>query len=120
MERPLVALKRASKSFVDGKENHQVLEGVDFALETGSSVALTGASGSGKSTLLNMIAGFEPLSSGELWLDGDNTNLWKDPHWSLVPPSKTRRDLPAVQPINAPECKTEHRLPTAFESTTME
>lgn len=83
MERPLVALKRASKSFVDGKENHQVLEGVDFALETGSSVALTGASGSGKSTLLNMIAGFEPLSSGELWLDGDNTNLWKDPHWSL-------------------------------------
>lgn len=83
MERPLVALKRASKSFVDGKENHQVLEGVDFALETGSSVALTGASGSGKSTLLNMIAGFEPLSSGELWLDGDNTNLWKDSHWSL-------------------------------------
>lgn len=82
MERPLVALKRASKSFVDGKENHQVLEGVDFALETGSSVALTGASGSGKSTLLNMIAGFEPISSGELWLDGDNTNLWKDPHWS--------------------------------------
>ncbi|MDG2733335.1 ABC transporter ATP-binding protein, partial [Vibrio parahaemolyticus] len=49
---------------------------------TGASVALTGASGSGKSTLLNVIAGFEPLSDGELWLDGDNTAAWKDPQWS--------------------------------------
>lgn len=82
MESPLVALKCVSKSFIDGKENHQVLDNVNFTLQTGASVALTGASGSGKSTLLNMIAGFEPLSSGELWLDGDNTNHWKDPHWS--------------------------------------
>ncbi|HHF3059820.1 TPA: ABC transporter ATP-binding protein [Vibrio diabolicus] len=82
MESPLVTLKHASKSFVDGKETHRVLEGVDFTLNTGASVALTGASGSGKSTLLNVIAGFEPLSEGELWLDGDNTSAWKDPQWS--------------------------------------
>ncbi|HHF2880831.1 TPA: ABC transporter ATP-binding protein [Vibrio diabolicus] len=82
MESPLVTLKHASKSFVDGKESHRVLEGVDFTLNSGSSVALTGASGSGKSTLLNVIAGFEPLSEGELWLDGDNTAAWKDPQWS--------------------------------------
>ncbi|HHX8440800.1 TPA: ABC transporter ATP-binding protein [Vibrio diabolicus] len=82
MESPLVTLKHASKSFVDGKETHRVLEGVDFTLNTGASVALTGASGSGKSTLLNIIAGFEPLSEGELWLDGDNTAAWKDPQWS--------------------------------------
>ncbi|HHX8654433.1 TPA: ABC transporter ATP-binding protein [Vibrio diabolicus] len=82
MESPLVTLKHASKSFVDGKESHRVLEGVDFTLNTGASVALTGASGSGKSTLLNVIAGFEPLSEGELWLDGYNTVAWKDPQWS--------------------------------------
>ncbi|WKY60225.1 ABC transporter ATP-binding protein [Vibrio sp. SNU_ST1] len=82
MENPVVTLKQASKSFVDGKDTHSVLEGVDFALATGASVALTGASGSGKSTLLNLIAGFEPLSGGELWLDGDNTSVWKDPQWS--------------------------------------
>ncbi|MFM2583574.1 ABC transporter ATP-binding protein [Vibrio campbellii] len=82
MESPLVTLKHASKSFVDGKETHRVLEGIDFTLNTGASVALTGASGSGKSTLLNIIAGFEPLSDGELWLDGDNTSAWKDPQWS--------------------------------------
>ncbi|KLE23672.1 ABC transporter ATP-binding protein [Vibrio diabolicus] len=82
MESPLVTLKLASKSFVDGKESHRVLEGVDFTLNSGASVALTGASGSGKSTLLNIIAGFEPLSGGELWLDGDNAAAWKDPQWS--------------------------------------
>ncbi|HHF3078925.1 TPA: ABC transporter ATP-binding protein [Vibrio diabolicus] len=82
MESPLVTLKHVSKSFVDGKESHRVLEGVDFTLNSGASVALTGASGSGKSTLLNIIAGFEPLSEGELWLDGDNTVAWKDPQWS--------------------------------------
>ncbi|MDC5805475.1 ABC transporter ATP-binding protein [Vibrio europaeus] len=82
MDLPLVSLKRADKSFVDGKETHRVLESVDFTLRAGASVALTGASGSGKSTLLNVIAGFEPLSGGELWLDGDNTAAWKDPQWS--------------------------------------
>lgn len=82
MQRPLVALNNASKSFLDGKETHGVLEKVDFSLATGASVALTGASGSGKSTLLNIIAGFEPLSRGELYLDDDNTAKWKDSQWS--------------------------------------
>jgi len=82
MESPIVTLNGASKYFVDGKETHRVLEGIDFTLATGSNVALTGASGSGKSTLLNMIAGFEPLTGGELWLNGDNTVAWKDSQWS--------------------------------------
>lgn len=82
MENPVVTLKQASKSFVDGKDTHSVLDSVDFTLAPGAGVALTGASGSGKSTLLNLIAGFEPLSSGELWLDGENTSAWKDPQWS--------------------------------------
>ncbi|MGR5238336.1 ABC transporter ATP-binding protein [Vibrio alfacsensis] len=82
MESPLVALHHATKSFVDGKENHRVLNDIEFSLLPSSSVALTGASGSGKSTLLNVIAGFEPLTSGELHLDGQNTASWKDPQWS--------------------------------------
>ncbi|MDL5027582.1 ABC transporter ATP-binding protein [Vibrio sp. TMPB1044] len=82
MESPIVTLTHAIKSFVDGKDIHHVLDNVDFALATRASVALTGASGSGKSTLLNLIAGFEPLSGGELWLDGENTSAWKDIQWS--------------------------------------
>jgi len=82
MDSPVVTLQQASKNFIDGKESHQVLDNIDFNLGTGVSVALTGSSGSGKSTLLNLIAGFEPLSEGKLWLDGENTSAWKDQHWS--------------------------------------
>lgn len=82
MESPLVTLESASKSFVDGKETYRVLKDVDFTLSCGASIALMGASGSGKSTLLNVIAGFEPLTSGELRLDGHGTATWKDSQWS--------------------------------------
>ncbi|WP_410678304.1 thiamine ABC transporter ATP-binding protein [Avibacterium paragallinarum] len=35
-------------------------------------VAIIGASGAGKSTLLNLIAGFELVDKGEIWLNGQN------------------------------------------------
>ncbi|MDN2483345.1 ABC transporter ATP-binding protein [Vibrio agarivorans] len=82
MEGSIVTLKSGSKRFVDGKESHYVLQGVDFNLDAGESVALTGASGSGKSTLLNLIAGFEPLSEGHLLLNGQDTESWKEAQWS--------------------------------------
>ncbi|MDN3612360.1 ABC transporter ATP-binding protein [Vibrio ostreicida] len=82
MDNTLVVLKGATKNFTDGKQNHRVLNGVDFTLMAGDSVALTGASGSGKSTLLNIIAGFESMSGGELRLNGDKTQCWKEAQWS--------------------------------------
>jgi thiamine transport system ATP-binding protein len=49
---------------------------VDFTIERGARVAVIGPSGAGKSTLLNVIAGFQPLAAGRVWLDGqDITNL---------------------------------------------
>ncbi len=47
-----------------------VLHGVDLAVERGTFVALLGASGSGKTTLLRAIAGFNPVASGRVRLDG--------------------------------------------------
>ncbi len=45
------------------------MRGVDLTVAAGETVALLGPSGSGKTTLLYAIAGFLPLSGGEIHLD---------------------------------------------------
>ena len=43
---------------------------IDLHVKSETFVAVLGASGAGKSTLLSIIAGFEDLERGKLWLDG--------------------------------------------------
>ncbi len=47
-----------------------VLQGVSFDVEPGMIACLLGASGCGKTTVLRCIAGFEPVRSGTVSLDG--------------------------------------------------
>ena len=65
-----LALKKVTKSFgaVD------VIRGVDLDIAAGEFVVFVGPSGCGKSTLLRMIAGLEPISSGELAVGGARMN----------------------------------------------
>jgi thiamine transport system ATP-binding protein len=51
------------------------LDGVDVAVEKGHVLGVLGASGSGKSTLLRVIAGLQPLDSGDVSIDGVNQAL---------------------------------------------
>ena len=46
------------------------VEGVDLGVREGEIVCLVGPSGCGKTTFLNAVAGFLPVSDGELLLDG--------------------------------------------------
>jgi multiple sugar transport system ATP-binding protein len=45
---------------------HEVIHGVSIAIADGEFVILVGPSGCGKSTLLRMIAGLEPITSGDI------------------------------------------------------
>ncbi|MDX2100174.1 MAG: ABC-F family ATP-binding cassette domain-containing protein [Leptolyngbyaceae cyanobacterium bins.59] len=47
----------------------EILRDASFSLNEGDKVGLIGTNGSGKSTLLKMIAGLEPIDSGELWVN---------------------------------------------------
>ncbi|CAC5652617.1 bacteriocin export ABC transporter, lactococcin 972 group family protein [Staphylococcus aureus] len=51
------------------KGNKNILDGCNFNFEKGKSYALVGKSGAGKSTLLNIIAGFEDVSQGSIYIE---------------------------------------------------
>ena len=66
-----VELRQVVKSY-DGK--NKVIHGVDLDIAHGEFVVFVGPSGCGKSTLLRMIAGLEPISGGEVRIDGTVVN----------------------------------------------
>ncbi|MGH6937551.1 ABC transporter ATP-binding protein [Hypericibacter sp.] len=52
----------------------EVVHGIDLTIDPGEFTVFVGPSGCGKSTLLRMIAGLEPISGGELLIDGERMN----------------------------------------------
>ncbi len=52
----------------------QVIKGIDLEIKSGEFVVFVGPSGCGKSTLLRMIAGLEPISSGQISIAGNVVN----------------------------------------------
>jgi len=68
----IISLAGVKKSFTRGKEQLDVLRGLDLTIKEGSFEALMGPSGSGKSTLLNLIAGLDQPSAGTVTVAGSN------------------------------------------------
>ena len=67
----MIALKNVSKRFGD----LVVLDGVDFDVRKGETVALLGPSGTGKSVLLKHINGLIHPDGGIVEVDGMNVHL---------------------------------------------
>jgi iron(III) transport system ATP-binding protein len=74
---------RALRQAYDGLE---VVRGLSFTLERGAIGCLLGPSGCGKTTVLRCIAGFEPVTAGEILLNG---RLVSGPG-TMVPPEQRR------------------------------
>ena len=51
-----------------------IIHGVDLAVSDGEFVVFVGPSGCGKSTLLRLISGLEPVTSGDIQIDGQRVN----------------------------------------------
>ena len=70
-----VEIRHAQKSY----GTLEVLKDISLNVERGQIVGIIGSSGSGKSTLLRAINDLDPLTGGEIWLDGTQVNK-KLPH----------------------------------------
>ena len=64
---PEILLRSVTKRFDNARP---VLESIDINISPGEFVSIIGPSGCGKSTLLKLVAGLEPVSSGEVCVNG--------------------------------------------------
>ena len=69
---PLVRVRNLMKSYVSGAETLHILRGINFDVEYGNTVAVSGQSGSGKSTFLNIIGGLDRFDSGTVEVAGQD------------------------------------------------
>ena len=68
----LLEAKQVSKHFGGLK----AVDSVDMTINKGDIFGIIGPNGAGKTTFFNMCSGIYPITSGEIWLDGENiTNM---------------------------------------------
>lgn len=94
--RIVAEFKNVSKSYGE----KQVFSGANFIIERGDRIALVGVNGAGKSTLIKLLAGAEPLTSGEYTL-GHNVEpdyFAQDQYKALDPNARLLDDLSEVAP----------------------
>ncbi|MCU7800669.1 MAG: ABC transporter ATP-binding protein [gamma proteobacterium symbiont of Lucinoma myriamae] len=70
-----IKLKNLSKNYLEGGQQHIILDDINVTFDEGEVIALVGPSGSGKTTLLNLISGIDEPDSGEVFVSGHNDFL---------------------------------------------
>jgi len=68
---PAVAARAVTQRVATADGTLTILDDIHLSVQTGDSLAITGASGSGKSTLLGLLAGLDLPASGDVHLLGE-------------------------------------------------
>jgi NitT/TauT family transport system ATP-binding protein len=64
---PEIRFRDVTKRF---RADPPVIQGIDLTIERGEFVTLLGPSGCGKSTMLRLVAGLEPITTGQIQVNG--------------------------------------------------
>lgn len=65
----IMELKDVYRSFKNGKQSMNILQGVNLSIKQGEVILILGKSGSGKTTLLNQIGGIDKPTRGEIYFN---------------------------------------------------
>lgn len=71
-----VKFEKVKKVYQMGEVSIEALKDATFEIEKGEICVIVGASGAGKTTLLNILGGMDTLTSGQVWLDGNEISKY--------------------------------------------
>ncbi|MGF7430687.1 ABC transporter ATP-binding protein [Thermoanaerobacterium thermosaccharolyticum] len=71
--RNVITMKNLSKIYKMGDNIVKALDNINLTVDEGEFVSIVGPSGSGKSTLMNIIGCLDVMTSGEYYLNGNDT-----------------------------------------------
>ena len=71
-----VEFKNVKKTYKSGEVLIHALNDISFEIEQGEFCVIVGASGAGKTTILNILGGMDTLSSGHVFLDGNEISSY--------------------------------------------
>lgn len=71
-----VEFKEVAKTYKMGEVDIKALNSVNFEIEKGEFCVIVGASGAGKTTILNILGGMDSLTSGKVFIDGEEISAY--------------------------------------------
>ncbi|MCL2464122.1 MAG: ABC transporter ATP-binding protein [Micrococcales bacterium] len=69
---PLIEFRDVSKIYRTGEVAIRAVDHASFAIDQGELTVILGASGAGKTTVLNMLGGMDTVTSGQIFVGGQN------------------------------------------------
>lgn len=82
--KPIIECRNLSKSYQLAGQSIAILQGINFTVAAGDTIAIVGSSGAGKSTLLNLLGGLDTATSGQVLVNEKDLSCLNNKQLSLL------------------------------------